>query len=101
MNLVCKEGAIVNQRDGVVVLSETAGAYEQLRGGVLGVEPLDVEGTALALERALSLTTKERAAMASELERAIRGHQLQDWLRLLLRDLAIHDYIRNTGVSRS
>jgi len=101
MNLVCKEGAIVNQRDGVVVLSETAGAYEQLRGGVLGVEPLDIDGTALALERALSLTTKERAAMASELKRAIHGHQLQDWLRLLLRDLAIHDYIRNPGVSRS
>jgi trehalose 6-phosphate synthase len=101
MNLVCKEGAIINQRDGVIVLSETAGAYEQLRGGVLGMEPLDVEGTALALERALATHPKERATMAAELKRSIRGHQLQDWLRLLLRDLAIHDYIRNSAVSRS
>jgi trehalose 6-phosphate synthase len=101
MNLVCKEGAIINQRDGAIILSETAGAYEQLRGGVLGVEPLDVEGTALALERALALTPKERASMASELKRSIRSHQMHDWLRLLLRDLAIHDYIRSSGVSRT
>lgn len=101
MNLVCKEGAIINQRDGAIVLSETAGAYEQLRGSVLGVEPLDVEGTALALERALALSTKERAVMATELKHSIRSHQLHDWLRLLLRDLAIHDYIRNAGVSAS
>jgi trehalose 6-phosphate synthase len=100
MNLVCKEGAIINQRDGVIVLSETAGAYEQLRRGVLGVEPLDVEGTALALERALALSPKERASMAAELKQSIHGHQIHDWLRLLLRDLAIHDYIRNAGVSK-
>jgi trehalose 6-phosphate synthase len=98
MNLVCKEGAILNERDGVIVLSETAGAFDQLRNAVLGVEPLDIEGTALALERALSLGGKERAELAEELRRAIRSHQLQDWLRLLLRDLSIHDYIRSTGV---
>ena len=81
------------------MLSETAGAFEQLRGGVLPVEPLDVEGTALALERALAMPPKERAQMSTELKRSIRGHQLHDWLRLLLRDLAIHDYIRNAAIS--
>lgn len=101
MNLVCKEGAIINLREGVVVLSETAGAYEQLHPGVLGVEPLDIEGTALALERALSLSAKERAAMAADVKQAIRSHQLHDWLRLLLKDLSIHDYIRNSAVSAS
>lgn len=101
MNLVCKEGAIVNERDGVVVLSETAGAFEQLHSGVMAVEPLDVEGTALALERALALTPRERAAMNAEVKRAIRSHQLHDWLRLLLRDISIHDYIRSTNASVS
>lgn len=101
MNLVCKEGAIVNQRDGVIVLSETAGAYEQLHPGVMGVEPLDVEGTALALERALSMGSRERATMAGGVRQAIRSHQLHDWLRLLLRDIEIHDYIRNSTVSAS
>jgi len=99
MNLVVKEGAVLNERHAVVVLSETAGAFEQLRGGVLPVEPLDVEGTALALERALALPSKERAQMSAELKRAIRSHQLHDWLRLLIRDLAIHDYIRNAAIS--
>jgi len=98
MNLVCKEGAILNERNGVIVLSETAGAFEQLRNAVLGVEPLDVEGTALALERALSMNAREKAEMAEDLQRAVRSHQVQDWLRLLLRDLSIHDYIRTTAI---
>lgn len=100
MNLVVKEGIILNRRNAAVVLSETAGAYEQLRRSVLGVEPLDVEGTALALERALAMGHKERAALATDLNRAVRGHQLHDWLRLLLRDLSIHDYIRNAVSTR-
>ncbi len=31
MNLVAKEGPIVNQKDGVLIISETTGAHEQLR----------------------------------------------------------------------
>src|SRR6185312_11103409 len=33
MNLVAKEGPIVNQRDGVLVLSRTVGAFQQLAKG--------------------------------------------------------------------
>ncbi|MDP8921874.1 MAG: trehalose-6-phosphate synthase, partial [Chloroflexota bacterium] len=55
MNLVAKEGAIVNDRDGVLVLSTTAGAYEELGPACLGVDPLDVAGTADALARALTM----------------------------------------------
>ena len=44
MNLVAKEGPTVNSRDGVMILSETVGACEQLRGDVLVVSPADLEG---------------------------------------------------------
>ena len=53
MNLVSKEGPVLNERDGVVVLSTKLGAYEQLREVALGVDPSDdIEGTAEALHEA-------------------------------------------------
>ena len=39
MNLVSKEGPLVNERDGVLILSELAGSYEQLQECVLPVSP--------------------------------------------------------------
>ena len=42
MNLVAKEAAIVSQRDAVLVLSETAGAFDQMADGALPVAPADV-----------------------------------------------------------
>jgi len=49
VNLVAKEGALVNATEGVIVLSENAGAHEELRGHVLSINPFDVEATAQAL----------------------------------------------------
>ena len=64
MNLVAKEGPIVNRRDGVLILSESAGAYAQLRVGALPVAPADVEGLARALDEALSMPPEERKRRA-------------------------------------
>ncbi|HTX70255.1 MAG TPA: trehalose-6-phosphate synthase, partial [Thermoleophilia bacterium] len=55
MNLVAKEGPILNRHDGVLVLSEYAGAYEELGAFALGVNPFDIEGQAEALHRALTM----------------------------------------------
>ncbi|MGH2455208.1 MAG: alpha,alpha-trehalose-phosphate synthase (UDP-forming), partial [Candidatus Limnocylindria bacterium] len=49
MNLVAKEAVVVSQRDAAIVLSETAGAFDQMADGVLPVAPADVAGTADAL----------------------------------------------------
>src|ERR687896_973185 len=46
MNLVAKEAVLVTQRDAVLVLSETAGAFDQMSEGALPVAPADVVGTA-------------------------------------------------------
>ena len=87
MNLVSKEGPIVNQRDGVVVLSKGAGSYNELREGVLGIEPLDVEGTAEALWQALQMPERERRARARYLRRVMEEHDLRAWLESQLEDL--------------
>ena len=54
LNLVAKEGALVNERDGVVLLSPEAGAWAELDGVVRRVHPYDITGTADALADALA-----------------------------------------------
>ncbi len=60
MNLVAKEGPVVNQRNGVLVLSRTAGAFQQLAKACIPTSPTDVAETAQALYTALTLPAPER-----------------------------------------
>jgi trehalose 6-phosphate synthase len=87
MNLVSKEGPLLNEKDGVICLSTAAGSFEQLHHGVIAVDPLDVRKTAQALEVALELRPEVRSTMASMTRSAIESHQLTDWLRHLIQDL--------------
>ena len=87
LNLVSKEGPLVNSRDGVVVLSENAGAFEELGSWVIGIDPFDVDGQADALERALELPAGERAEWAGALARHVRDHDLERWSAEQLEDL--------------
>jgi trehalose 6-phosphate synthase len=85
MNLVAKEGPIVNQRDGVLVLSERTGAYQQLEPGVLVVSPLDIYGTAEAMHQALTMPPEERRERAERLRSLIEQQDIVDWLHQQLR----------------
>jgi trehalose 6-phosphate synthase len=67
MNLVAKEGPLVNTSDGVLALSDQAGAFSELGPYSVRVEPFDVTGTAAALATALDLGAPERSARALEL----------------------------------
>src|SRR5216684_3930251 len=64
MNLVAKEGPAVNKHNGVLVLSRTAGAFQQLEKAAIPTSPTDVAGTAQALYLALTLSDDERATKA-------------------------------------
>jgi len=82
LNLVAKEGPLLNTADGVLVLSHEAGAWEELAlagEGALGVNPFDVSGTADALHTALSMPPAERARRAGALRAAVRGRTSADW----------------------
>jgi trehalose 6-phosphate synthase len=82
LNLVAKEGPLLNTHDGVVVLSREAGAWEELElGGLgaLGVNPFDVAGTADALHAALIMEPPARAVRAAALRAAVVGRTSADW----------------------
>jgi trehalose 6-phosphate synthase len=80
LNLVAFEGPAVNERDGVVCLSTEAGAHAMLGDVVESVHPFDVDGTAAALERAISLGGAERAARAARLRAAVEAVTPSAWL---------------------
>jgi len=80
LNLVAKEGPLVNRRDGVLVLSENAGAYDELGEWSLGVSPFDVLDQAEALHAALTMDEKERARRARALADHVRAHDLDWWI---------------------
>jgi trehalose 6-phosphate synthase len=84
LNLVCKEGPLVNTRNGVVALSREAGAYEELWPGVLEVNPFDVGGTVSVLAQALAMEDGERAALAKTLREIILSRPPRAWLGDLL-----------------
>ncbi|MFH1002559.1 MAG: trehalose-6-phosphate synthase [Chloroflexota bacterium] len=86
MNLVAKEGPVVNGQDGVLVLSETAGACEELGEYALTVAPADIEGTVQALYRALTMAPEERHQRAAGLKETIEKADLNNWLLHLLED---------------
>lgn len=90
MNLVVKEGALVNDRAGVIVLSRTAGAYEQLGEHVVGVPPLDVRATADALYQALAMSVAEREAHAAALDALLSADSAAIWLETQISDLREH-----------
>jgi trehalose 6-phosphate synthase len=80
MNLVAKEGPIVNLRDGVLILSERAGARQQLETASTVISPCDVYATAEALHQALTMPTKERQERAIRLQWLIEREDITDWL---------------------
>jgi trehalose 6-phosphate synthase len=85
LNLVAKEGPLINQRDGVLCLSPEAGAYEELGPAVETVHPYDIEAGAHALATALSMPPDARAARARELRQLAGARTPSDWLDDLLK----------------
>jgi trehalose 6-phosphate synthase len=84
MNLVAKEAPLVNTRDGVVVLSENAGAHAELGDWALTVNPFDVEGQADAIVDAVSLDVAERRRRLDAIRAHVRRHDLNEWVDSLL-----------------
>jgi trehalose 6-phosphate synthase len=87
LNLVAKEAPLVNERDGVLVLSENAGSHEELGEWALTVNPFDVEGQAEAIHAALTMPRDERRARLAAIRAHVRSHDVTDWLEAQLTDL--------------
>ncbi|USN98553.1 MAG: trehalose-6-phosphate synthase [Phycisphaeraceae bacterium] len=79
MNLVAKEYCMTRIRqDGVLVLSEFAGAALELKQALL-VNPFDVDGIASAMEDALEMTHAEQRKRMTTLRRTVRARSVHDW----------------------
>jgi len=86
MNLVAKEYcASSTAEDGVLILSEFAGAAVQLHHGALMVNPYDVEGVANAIYEGYRMDLRERKFRMKALRRSIRKHDIFDWVNSFLR----------------
>jgi trehalose 6-phosphate synthase len=79
LNLVAKEGPLVNERNGVVMLSPGAGAWDELGSHALEAHPFDVAGMADTLQVALTMPADERASRAQALKKAASGRTPIDW----------------------
>ena len=90
MNLVAKEAAVVNERDGVLVLSENAGAYEQLNDNALTVNPFDLDEQADAIYQALTMPDEERRRRAQALRETVMSNTIEDWVEAQMRDIAAY-----------
>ena len=79
MNLVAKEGVLVNRKNGVLLLSEFAGAFYELGQDALTVSPFDVYGTAEAMHQALTMTMEERTRRATALREIVVKKDVREW----------------------
>ncbi len=84
MNLVAKEYVMAQVTlSGVLVLSEMAGAAEELQEALV-VNPFDIDAVASALNRALSMQPDERQARMSALRDRVRTHDVHAWVHSFL-----------------
>jgi trehalose 6-phosphate synthase len=80
MNLVAKEGPLVNERNGVSILGENTGAHEELGKYSLSVNPFDVQELADAIYTALTMSSEERERRANGLKEIVTSRDPGDWI---------------------
>ncbi len=86
MNLVAKEYCAANiDENGVLILSEFAGAAAQLRPEAVIVNPYDLEAVAKAIHRAFNMKKEERKARMRKLREKIRKEDIFWWVDSFLK----------------
>ncbi|MCI0900880.1 MAG: trehalose-6-phosphate synthase [Chloroflexi bacterium] len=88
MNLVAKEGPVVNNRDGVLVLSQSSGVHQQLADGAISVSPTDIEGTMEALHQAVTMPAEDRKDRAARLVESVCREDINHWLYQQMHDIS-------------
>lgn len=80
LNLVAEEGPLVNEVDGMVIVSREAGVHDVLEGAALSVNPFDIVDQAEALAQALDADPAERTRRADDLRARAEARNPADWL---------------------
>jgi alpha,alpha-trehalose-phosphate synthase [UDP-forming] len=87
MNLVSKEYCAADvEEDGVLIISQFAGAAAELETHALCVNPNDYDRVAQQLHRALSMTAIERKKRMSRLREHVRRYDVNHWVDNFLQE---------------
>ncbi len=96
LNLVVKEGALVNRVAGMIVLSENAGAHEELQPHMLSINPFDIEATAEAIHEGLMTGIEERRKRNEAARNVVRTNDIARWITRQVQD--IRDLVATPGL---
>jgi trehalose 6-phosphate synthase len=87
MNLVAKEGPLLNENGGVSILSENTGAHAELGEFALSVNPFDIQELADSIHAALAMDPGERAERLAGLQAIVTARDPGDWIDEQLEDI--------------
>jgi trehalose 6-phosphate synthase len=87
MNIVPKEGAVVNEKGGVLILSETTGAYGELKNYSLNINAFDISQTADAIYKAVTMDPDERNQRLEGLKNIISEKNVYVWMMEQFNDI--------------
>jgi len=87
MNIVPKEASAVNLSKGVIILSEKAGCFEELKDNVLAVNPYDISQTAEAYKNAVTIGDKEREYRFDNLQKIVGQRTVYHWISEQFEDI--------------
>jgi trehalose 6-phosphate synthase len=93
MNLVAKEGPMVNERAGVSILSENTGAHEELGQYALSVNPFDIQELADSIHAALTMPVEERRRRHEGLKSIVTRRDPGDWIDDQLADIRAKEHV--------
>ena len=98
MNLVAKEFiASRTDEDGILILSEFAGAAAELREAIL-INPYDIDGVATTIKKALTLPSEERQARMRILRSRILANNCYHWSNNFIQTLQKASGVRPVAV---
>jgi trehalose 6-phosphate synthase len=69
------------------VLSENAGAHEELQPYVLSINPFDIEATAEALHEGLVMTAEDRRRRHEGARDVVRTNDIARWITRQVQDI--------------
>ncbi len=87
MNIVPKEGIILNENNGILILSETTGSYEELKDYSININAFDIKDTVDAMYKAVNMNIEERKKRLEELKRIVRNYNVYSWIGEQFRDI--------------
>lgn len=89
MNLVSKEFiASRNDEDGILMLSQFAGASSELAEGSIIINPYDTEEFAEKIKEAIEMPKRERCKRIKNLRQVVSENNIYEWISKVISDLA-------------